>query len=205
MKIIDLTHTLDNATLVYPGDVVVSLVKSEDRESGTIITHHALTAGGHAGTHMDGPAHMIPGGKNLFEIDPAKFLGRGVMIDIRGDKEITADFFEKVEVLPGDCICLCTGLSVHFNDPEYFSFIPAISVGFAQGLVDRGVHMLVVDCASPDTPPFPIHKILLGGEVLLVENACNMEELLGKEDIEIIALPTKLRADSAQVRIIARI
>jgi len=64
--------------------------------------------------------------------------------------------------------------------------------------------MVGLDMCSPDRPPFPVHKILLGGEILIIENLTNMEALEGK-NFTIYAFPIKLQIDGAPVRVVAEV
>lgn len=48
----------------------------------------------HVGTHMDAPLHMIGGGKKMDEINPERFIGKGVLIDVRGKDKIDATVLE---------------------------------------------------------------------------------------------------------------
>jgi len=57
---------------------------------------------------------------------------------------------------------------------------------------------------SPDHEPFPIHKLLLSNDVLIIENLTNLEKLAGKE-FRIIALPINLQEDAAPARVIAEL
>ncbi len=65
--------------------------------------------------------------------------------------------------------------------------------------------MVGFDSPSPDRTPFVIHKLLLGQEILILENLCNLEKLLGVTGFEVVALPAKFRSDSAPVRVVARV
>jgi arylformamidase len=48
-----------------------------------------------------------------------------------------------------------------------------------------------------------IHKILLGGNIIIVEGICNTEDIT-KEIVQLIALPLKiLKGDGAPARVIA--
>lgn len=53
--------------------------------------------------------------------------------------------------------------------------------------------------------PWVTHKILLENEILILENLTNLDQLINIKDFEVIALPTKLQADAAPLRVIARI
>lgn len=48
------------------------------------------------------------------------------------------------------------------------------------------------------------HKTLLGNGILIMENLVNLEKLLDIPSFEVIALPMKLQADAAWVRVVVR-
>ena len=62
-----------------------------------------------------------------------------------------------------------------------------------------------MDTPSPDKYPYKIHKILLKEEILIIENLTNLEELLGVNNFDVIALPAKFYSDGAPIRVIAQI
>ena len=64
--------------------------------------------------------------------------------------------------------------------------------------------MVGMDTPSPDHAPYKVHKILLGNEILILENLTNLEQLLNK-NFEVIALTPKLEADAAPARVVAKI
>ena len=74
MKIIDLTHTLEEEMPVFPGtekpklENACTLNKDGFREK-------LLTMYSHTGTHMDAPAHMLENGLCLDELDVDHFFG----------------------------------------------------------------------------------------------------------------------------------
>ncbi len=73
----------------------------------------------------------------------------------------------------------------------------------AHCLVNAGINMVILDTPSPDREPFPIHHILLGNDVLIVENATNFSALEGIETFTIHATPAKFEASGAPVRVFA--
>jgi hypothetical protein len=75
----------------------------------------------------------------------------------------------------------------------------------AKYLVDAKVKMVGVDTCSVDNQDgFPIHKILLAGKVLIIENLTNLNQLTGK-DFKVYALPLNLQIDGSPARVIAEI
>jgi kynurenine formamidase len=204
MKIIDLTHPLSSSTPVFPGDPSISLSQSAFISKDTYNDHRLVTQM-HVGTHIDAPLHMIDEGKRIDEIPVDSFVGNGVLIDANGKKEIGRDVLENVEIKPGDIALVCSGFGGKFEKKEYFPGSPFLTVDFANAIVARGVKMLGMDFSGPDIDDsWPVHKILLGNNILIIENLFNLEKLQG-EEFEIIALPLNIVSDGSPARVIARI
>ncbi len=198
---VDLTALLNEKTPVYPGDPATKI-----STAGILDQHgyqdHVVCVGTHVGTHMDAPSHMIAGGKNLDQFPLEKFSGRGVYIKV--GKEFSAEEIKKISLQEGDIVLFHTGMSDKYHDLAYFEDYPAIPEDLARYLVERRVNIVGVDMCSPDKPPFTVHKILLGGEVLIIENLTNLAVLGGKK-FNIYAFPIKLEIDAAPVRVVAEI
>ena len=202
MKYIDLTHTFIADMPVYPGDPVPEFVQVADLHKEGY-TDYRITTGMHVGTHMDAPLHMLEGGKRLSEIDIEKFTGKGVLIDARGKSVIDEPLLDGIKENEKDIVLVMTGFYKKFREPEYYEKYPEISEGFAKKAVSLGVKIVGIDTPSPDRPPFEVHKILLGNEVLIIENLTNLESLVGAGDFEVWALPAKFDVEAAPVRVVA--
>ncbi len=189
---------------VYPGDVTPTL-----RQIATVGTEgfsdFQLTSSMHVGTHIDAPAHMIDGGKNLLEVEPSQFFGRGVLIDARNISLITAEVLHGARLRAGDIVLVNTGWSVYFGQPRYYEDFPKVETSFADVLIAAGVSAAGFDSPSPDTAPFATHKKLLGHGILIIENLVNLERLLGVGEFEVVALPVKFAADGGLARVVARV
>ncbi len=200
---IDLTHRLNNDTPVYPGDAVIKITTIDTVEKSGYLGH-GLSFGTHIGTHIDAPAHMISGGKTLDKFGVEAFVGRGCYIFLEKG-QFTLEAIQKAEIKPGDIVIFDTQSSYNFKKPEYFTDYPVMSEQIAQYLVDAGVKMVGVDTCSIDNQPhFPIHKILLSNNILIIENLTNVEQLTGYSST-IYALPIKLDLDGAPARVIAEV
>lgn len=204
MKYIDLTHTFDASMPVYPGDPIPELVQIADLHKEGY-TDYQIKTGMHVGTHMDAPLHMLEGGKRLSDISVEKFIGKGCLIDARGASVVSVDFLEKSGAKQGDIVLVITGLSKKYRQPEYYEKFPEIGEGFAGKAIELGVKIVGMDTPSPDKPPFKVHKLLLGKEILIIENLTNLESLIGIKDFEVFALPAKLHTEAAPVRVIAKV
>src|SRR3989344_3841045 len=189
MRYIDLTHAFVADMPLYPADPLPELVQiaSLDKDG---YTDHEIKTTLHAGTHLDAPLHMLAGGKRISDFPPDTFFGRGCLIDARGAALVGADFLDKSGAGKGDIVLILTGFAQKYRQPEYYEHYPEIDAGFARQALTLGVKMIGLDAPSPDRPPYQTHKLLLGEDILIMENLTNLEELLGISEFEIIALPT---------------
>ena len=79
----------------------------------------------------------------------------------------------------------------------------AFTIEAAQLLVDLRVGMLGTDSPSPDADPYPVHALLLGRGVLLLENLCGLEHIEpGPLTCACLPLPL-VGSDAAPVRVVA--
>ncbi len=198
--IIDLSVKVDEATPIYPGDPSIKIETAGvfDRDGWC---DHLLSIGTHVGTHIDAPMHMLADGKSLDKMPIEQFVGRGVCVDV------SSGFggVKSVDIQSGDIVLLHTGMGDKYHDPVYFETYPVMPEEIANYLIGRGSKMIGIDaCSVDDVDGFPIHKLLLGKQVLIIENLTNLEQLFGKE-FRVYALPLKLTVDGAPARVIAEV
>ncbi len=200
MQYVDLSVAINNDMPVDPADEApkVTSVASVEQEGYSL---HEITIGSHIGTHIDAPMHMVAGGKSLDTFAVENFVGRGCYIDVT-NKEFDLEKIKAAGVQAGDIVLLHTGMHDQYNTPAYFASYPPIPEDIAQYFVDQKVKMVGMDMCGPDHEPYNIHKILLGGNVLIIENLMNLQELAGKI-FTVYALPIKLQVDGAPARVIA--
>ncbi len=189
---------------VYPGDPQPSLEKIANLNKEGY-NDHLLKTVMHIGTHMDAPLHMVENGKKMDEINPDVFFGKGVLIDARTKNSIDTSLLEGLNIDSDSIVLIYTGFGEKYRNQSYFQNNPTVTEDFARRMVELRVKIVGMDILGPDQPPFPTHKILLEKEILIIENLTNLNQLIDAKNFEIIALPTKLQADAAPVRVIARI
>jgi arylformamidase len=201
MKYVDLSVAINEDTPIYPGDPKTSIKPAGVLDKDGYCDHY-LSIGTHVGTHVDAPMHMIAGGKSLDQIPVDQFIGRGVYVDVTDGN---FDSVKSADIQEGDIVLLHTGMSTKYHKPVYFDDYPAMSDEIANYLVQKKIKMIGVDTCSVDNKDgFPVHKILLGGDVLIIENLTNLEQLMGKR-FRLFALPINLQIDGAPARVIAEI
>jgi kynurenine formamidase len=204
MRYIDLTHTLHQDIAVFPGDdpLLIDQVRTLGRDG---FNDYRLSTGMHVGTHIDGPKHMTIDDRMICHLPLDRFAGKGVLIDVRGEQQIEyRDEFQNA-IQTDDIVLFYSGLDKYFGTPQYFTDYPDISEGLARFLVGRQVKIVGLDWDSPDHEPYPIHKILLKNNILILENLTNLDQLLNVPNFEVFAFPLKIEADSSIVRAVARV
>ncbi|MFH0770042.1 MAG: cyclase family protein [Candidatus Peregrinibacteria bacterium] len=202
MPVFDLTHRFDSSTPFYPGDPKPLLRKTATLEENGFVDFE-MRSGMHIGTHMDGPLHMIRGGKSLAQIPVERFRGPGILLDARGKEVVEIELLEGMTIPARAFLLILTGQSQKYRTAAYHERRPVLSEAFAECVASMGISAVGIDAPGPDREPYPVHKILLSKEILIIENLANLEALLGAERFEVIALPLKLETDSAPARVIA--
>ena len=113
---------------------------------------------------------------------------------------------------PDQIVILFTGwTSSKSGDPDYYTGGPYLSNEAANFLVEQNTKAVAIDFPIDKHPPtpkstikdFPVHRILLGAEIPIIENLINLHLLVGKE-FTLSALPLKLKGgDGSATRAVA--
>ncbi len=197
--LVDLSVELNEKTPIYPGDPETRINAAGVLENDGYQDHY-VCVGTHVGTHMDAPSHMVAGGKNLDDFSLAQFSGNGVYI--KTGRNFDLNEISKIPISAGDIVLFHTGMSDVYHEKSYYDDYPAIPEEVANYLVERNVKIVGVDMCSVDHPPFPVHKILLSKNILIIENLTNLSAL-AERSFKIYAFPIKLQIDGAPVRVVA--
>lgn len=201
--IIDLSVRLNEDMPVYPGDPKLA-IKAAGTFTDDGYVGHAVSMGTHAGTHIDAPAHMIEGTKTLDKFSIDTFVGRGRYILVK-DNQFSLEAVHQAGIEPGDIVLFNTEMSYRFYDPVYFESYPVLSEEIARYLVEKKVKMVGLDtCSADNSDGFPVHKILLGANIPIIENLTNVEQLSG-HDFRVYALPLRFDLDGAPARVVAEV
>ena len=80
-----------------------------------------------------------------------------------------------------------------------------MSEAAAVWLVERGVHLVAFDTPSPDRDPHSVHYILLGANMVIVENLTGLERSAATV-FELIVVPLPLEGlEASPVRALAAV
>ena len=209
MRILDLTHLIEETMPVYPETAPPKLMASNTFEQHGF-RETLLTMGSHTGTHMDAPAHMLRDGKTLDQFSADKYIGTAYVLDCSdlAGKEISKARLqlcaEKIEA--ADFLLFFTGWDKYWGSEEYFSPFPVLSLEAAEYLATfplKGVGTDAISIDPMDTVDYPVHKLLLGAGFVNTENLCGLAPLVGKT-FAYATLPLRFQyADGSPVRAIA--
>ncbi|GFG52687.1 cyclase family protein [Mycolicibacterium agri] len=182
-------------------------------KDGDALDTSELSMPSHAGTHVDAPSHAIDGGATIDEIPTDRFLGPAVVSAVRCEPGEVIGISHVLDGGPeptaGDMLFLDTGWGARFFDDSYYDH-PSLEPELAQWLVDKGVKLLAVDMITPDLAharrsegfDYPVHKILLGNDVLIAENLSDMSAFAGRR-VFAYAFPLIVRGgDAGHARIV---
>lgn len=163
MRLIDITLPLGPATPRYPGDPPVQVERLSEARGGDTYALSCLTLGSHAGTHIDAPAHFLPGGATSESIDLDACIGPARVFAVpAGVLAITGTMVRAVPASPR--LLLRTGGRALGG--------AALDASGARAVVERGVRLVGIDALSiaPGDAPGEVHRILLEAGVVILES-----------------------------------
>lgn len=194
-KYIELSILLTKDVPVFPGEPNIIFKQHANIKENTY-NEHQITINTHFGTHMDFPYHMIDNGKKSSDFNLEKFIGKGKVIDIY-NPNLSSIENEDVFLLYSEHIE--KGINNLFND------VPVLDEYLVDFLIMKKPKMVLLDIPTPDKSPYPIHKKLLGNDILIVENVCNMKLLIDKK-FKVYAIPLNFeKFDGSPCRVFAEV
>lgn len=206
---IDLCHTISEDMTYYPGTPPPSLKKfCTIEEEGYTELELVITT--HTGTHIDAPAHIIPGGKTLDEYDISYFAGKAICLDCSSCKTITPEFLQKSQIISAgvNFLILKTGWAKKWGKDEYFHDFPVLSEEAAQFVIKLGLRAVCMDTISADRvqdSTLPVHNTLLGAGTLIAENLNIPEDFPINNLVDLWIIPLKIaNSDGSTIRAFAR-
>lgn len=204
---IDVTVSMHNGMVTWPGDPSFHIERAEDQEKGDQATVSRMTLGVHTGTHMDAPLHYIPNGRSIETMPLDATVGEARVIAIRDRESV-----KRAELIPhaigaGQRILFRTANSERaWMSTSFVEDFVYISLDAARYLAECGVRTVGVDYLSvggfrkdgPET-----HEALLSAGVWIIEGLDLRAVEPGEYDF--VCLPLKLvGAEGSPARAILR-
>ena len=205
MKVCDLTHTIRNDMPVYPGTeqprLTTACTIEEVGYRETLLHMYS-----HTGTHMDAPAHMLPDGAALDRYPGEKFVGAAIVVDCRGEKDISLPLLQRYDLSGVDFVLFCTGWDKKWGTPAYYENFPCLTAeaaAYLAALPLKGVGEDSISLDPCDSMEFPNHITLMKAGFINTENLTGLDALLGRR-FTFVTLPLKFEnADGCSGRAIA--
>jgi arylformamidase len=204
-RIYDISEPISEETAHWPGDSQFSREWVMRLDKGMSCNVSTITMSTHCGTHVDAPFHFLQQGSTIESTALTPYLGRCIVLDVKGKGEPPVVPPEALKELPSVERILLRTREDH--DPQSFdeSFC-SLGPQAAKACVEMGLKLVGLDTPSMDTcesKELPSHHILLHGGVVLLENI----DLTGVPEgfYELIALPLRIvGSDASPVRAILR-
>lgn len=214
MRLVDLSHRIDDGMVTYPGLPTPSLRAHMSREAsratyvaGTEFHIGAIDMVGNTGTYIDTPFHRYPSGYDVASLPLDRIVAlSGVVVDAAATS-IGPEAFTDTETW-GKAVLIRTGWDVQFGSDGYVGDHPHLTAAAAQRLVDGGAALVGIDSSNIDDThggQRPVHSLLLANDIPIVEHLTRLDQL-PPTGFEFDAVPAPIVGmGSFPVRAVARI
>lgn len=201
---IDLSHTIENGMITYrglPAPIICDYLSREASRAnyaeGTEFQIGKIEMVANTGTYLDSPFHRFAHGHDLSELELNSLANLdAVIVRVTGSagRAITRAAFAAVDVR-GRAVLAHTGWDRHWRTDQYFEGHPFLTEDTAVYLRDAGAALVGIDSYNiDDTADLsrPVHTILLGADIPIVEHLRGLEQL-PIEGFNFTAVPPKVR------------
>ncbi len=184
---LDLSHVITPGMQTYPGLPVPIVEDHLSRDAAEEIYGPGITFQigmvhlcTNTGTYLDVPFHRYADGHDLTGLTLDRVADvPAVCIDARGVTSIDLDA-ATLAGLAGHAVLVHTGHAEHWGSDRYFGPHPHLTADTAERLVEAGVACVGIDSLNIDATEGgerPVHSILLGAEIPIVEHLTGLEAL----------------------------
>lgn len=199
--LIDLSHSITAGMNTYPGLPVPIIEDHLSREAseaiygpGTTFQIGLVTMCTNTGTYLDVPFHRFADGHDLTGLDLERVAAvPAVCLDRRGQRAIDLSA-DELSGLGGHAVLIQTGHADHWGTDAYFADHPHLTEHAANELVKADVACVGIDSLnidSTDGGERPVHTVLLGSEIPIIEHLVNLERL-PESGFTFTAVPPKI-------------
>jgi kynurenine formamidase len=182
----DLSHTIEDGMITYkglPAPIICDYLSREQSRSlyaeGTEFQIGKIEMVANTGTYLDSPFHRYADGKDLAELDLETLADLDGVVVRAADRAIARAAFADLDVR-GKAVLVHTGWSAHWRTDQYFEGHPFLTEDAAIYLAEAGAALVGIDSYNIDDIADgrrPVHTILLGAEIPIVEHMCGLEQL----------------------------
>ena len=204
-RFFDLSHVVEDGMITYkglPAPVICDYLSREASRSryadGTEFHIGKIEMVANTGTYLDSPFHRYADGKDLSELPLACMAGLdGIVVRPNGadGRAIDASAFRGLDIR-GKAVLVRTGWDMHWRTDQYFEGHPFLTRDAAEYLAGAGAALVGIDSLNIDDIADlrrPVHSILLGAEIPIVEHMRGLEQL-PETGFRFFAVPPKVKA-----------
>jgi arylformamidase len=203
-RLVDVSHAIEDGMITYkglPAPVICDWLSREESraryEPGTEFQIGRIEMVANTGTYVDSPFHRYENGKDLSEL-PLESLANldclVVHVDPDAGSAIDAVPLKASEV-DGRAILFRTGWDRHWRTDAYFEGHPHLTERAAEWLAKAGAALVGIDSFNIDsvsTGARPVHSVLLGSDIPIVEHMRGLAELPTRSS-RFFAVPVKVK------------
>jgi len=201
---VDLSHVVYDGLITYkgyPAPIICDFLSREASRKfyrdGTSFQIGRIDMIANTGTYIDTPFHRFEDGKDLAEVELSSLAELdGVVVRTSGmaGRAVDRDVFSGLDVR-GRAVLVETGWSRHWATDAYFEGHVFMTRGAAEYLRDEGAALVGIDSYNIDDTEDgerPVHTILLGAGIPIVEHMRNLE-MLPLSGFTFTAAPVKVK------------
>ncbi len=206
MRFYDVSFPLHPGMPAIPGDPPIAERPLRSLARGDPYSLTQLTLSTHAGTHLDPPAHFVPGGMPVDEIPVDTLVGPCEVIEVPpGRRAVLAS--DMRGPTGGARLLFRTANSARWAVSEaFFPEYVGLTGEAARALARDPPKLIGIDSLSIENDPtgrFPVHRALASAGVVVLEGLRLGEVPAGH--YELICLPLRVRGgDGAPARVLLR-
>ena len=220
-SLIDLSYPISESGSRYPSDpapritVFPACIEAGRLKSG----YTELLIRNHHGTHIDAPAHKIPGGKTIDQYELGKFINRALLVDLTPHLELGENYVRRIsqdlleQVLTPErlhrmqhegvsALLFRTGydkvIECGVTDDFNFPYFEGTAAAFLVEVCEQHsvpLNLVGLDSFSVDTkgtPDSPAHGAFLSRDILILETVVHLDraaQAFGEEPFELFCPP----------------
>src|SRR5215217_4424350 len=200
-RFVDLSHSVENGMITYPGlpgpiicDYLSREASRRQYAPGVEFQIGKIEMVGNTGTYLDAPFHRYADGHDLAELSLETIADlEAVVLHANSGRAIDRRAFVGVDIR-GKAVLVRTDWDIHWRTPQYLSGHPFLTGDAAEFLVSEGAVLVGIDSLNIDDMADlsrPVHSILLGAGVPIVEHMCNLS-YLPQQNFRFYAVPAKI-------------
>jgi arylformamidase len=203
-RLIDVSHEVEHGMVTYkglPAPIICDYLSREASRAryapGTEFQIGKIEMVANTGTYVDSPFHRYPQGRDLAALPLASLANLDcVVVSCVGRRDRAIDRLPlSSSDVRGRAVLVRTDWDQHWRTDRYFEGHPYLTGELAEWLVRAGAVLVGIDSYNidcVDTGERPVHSVLLGHDIPIVEHLCGLAAL-PERGSRFYAVPVKVK------------